>query len=161
MVAAQLPERFRKRARHFFDENRRVQEGIKAWKEGNIHKFGELVFQSGESSIINYECGCPELITIYDSLRQTPGVYGARFSGAGYRGCCIGLIDPKYKETIKEKVTKEYMPKPLLPIGEKPILEHILEDVCDIPVVDELMIITNHKFYRQFQEWEEGFLMGH
>ena len=84
---------------------------LKVWKEGNIHKFGELVFQSGESSIINYECGCPELITIYDSLRQTPGVYGARFSGAGYRGCCIGLIDPRYEETIKEKVTKEYIDK--------------------------------------------------
>jgi len=26
-------------------------------------------------------------------LRTVPGVHGARFSGAGYRGCCIGSID--------------------------------------------------------------------
>jgi galactokinase len=88
-----------------------VREGVKAWKEGDIKKFGQLMFQSGESSIRNYECGCPELISIYEILRETPGIYGARFSGAGYRGCCIGLIDPSYKDTIKEKVTKEYLKK--------------------------------------------------
>jgi galactokinase len=32
-------------------------------------------------------------IGIFEILKDTPGVYGARFSGAGYRGCCIGLID--------------------------------------------------------------------
>ncbi|MGI6705870.1 MAG: galactokinase family protein [Clostridia bacterium] len=111
MVVAELPERFRKRARHFFEENKRVREGVKAWKEGDIKKFGQLMFQSGESSIQNYECGCPELISIYEILRETPGIYGARFSGAGYRGCCIGLIDPSYKDIIKEKVTKEYLKK--------------------------------------------------
>ena len=107
----QLPERFRKRARHFLEENRRVQEGVSAWKEGNIRRFGELVFQSGESSIYNYECGCPELIAIYDILRNTTGVYGARFSGAGYRGCCIGLINPRDRENIRKKVTNEYLSK--------------------------------------------------
>lgn len=38
-------------------------------------------------------------------------VYGARFSGAGYRGCCIGLIDPDYKEEIRAKVEAEYLKK--------------------------------------------------
>lgn len=104
-----MPERFRKRARHFFTENQRVKEGITAWKNGDLYAFGQLMFESGESSIYNYECGCPELITLYNSLRSTQGVYGARFSGAGYRGCCIGLIDPSYSEAIKEKVTMEYV----------------------------------------------------
>jgi len=66
------------------------------------------MFESGESSINNYECGCPELITIYEILKKTRGVYGARFSGAGYRGCCIGLVDPRYKDEIKERVDKQY-----------------------------------------------------
>ncbi len=77
--------------------NERVLNGIEAWKQGNINKFGELISQSGMSSINYYECGCPELISIYEILCNTPGVYGARFSGAGYRGCCIGLIDPNCK----------------------------------------------------------------
>lgn len=105
---AELPERFQKRADHFFSENERVKKGVAAWKKGDLNSFGQLMFASGASSIENYQCGCPELITIYNLLRETPGVYGARFSGAGYRGCCIGLIDPEYKDTIKARIAAEY-----------------------------------------------------
>ena len=103
-----LPERFRKRAAHFFGEIQRVIDGVKAWESGDINTFGKLMFESGESSINKYECGCPELISIFRILKECKGVYGARFSGAGYRGCCIGLIDPDYKESIKETVAREY-----------------------------------------------------
>lgn len=107
----ELPTRFRKRADHFFSENERVKKGVAAWKKGDLNLFGQLMFASGESSIKNYECGCPELITIYNILRETPGVYGARFSGAGYRGCCIGLVKPEYKEEIKACIDYEYTRK--------------------------------------------------
>lgn len=103
-----LPGRFQRRAEHFFSENERVKQGALAWKNGDLTKFGSLMFESGESSINKYECGCPELILIYNLLKEAPGVYGARFSGAGYRGCCIGLIDPAYKESIKAKIDSEY-----------------------------------------------------
>mgnify|MGYP000589410906 CR=1 FL=1 len=103
-----LPGRFKKRAEHFYGEMERVQKGIMAWTEGDIYTFGKLIFQSGESSIYQYECGCPELITIYEILKNCEGVYGARFSGAGYRGCCIGLIDPKYKNQIKKQIDHIY-----------------------------------------------------
>lgn len=104
----QLPGRFKRRAEHFYTENERVLSGIKAWEQGDIKTFGRLMFESGESSIYNYECGCPELVTIYNILRECPGVYGARFSGAGYRGCCIGLIDPSYKAEIEKMIHREY-----------------------------------------------------
>ncbi|HYH04273.1 MAG TPA: hypothetical protein VEC37_14370, partial [Bacillota bacterium] len=107
-VRQQLSPRFRKRADHFFTENERVKKGVEAWRNGDIKTFGRLMFESGESSMNNYECGCTELITIFKILKETPGVYGARFSGAGYRGCCIGLIDPKFKEKIKAKIDSEY-----------------------------------------------------
>lgn len=103
-----LPGRFRRRAEHFFTENQRVLAGVQHWREGDLAKFGSLMFQSGESSIRNYECGCPELITIFEILSTTDGVYGARFSGAGYRGCCIGLVDPSRKEAIKERIEALY-----------------------------------------------------
>jgi len=103
-----LPGRFRRRAEHFFTENQRVLAGVRYWKEGDLLKFGQLMFQSGESSIRNYECGCPELITIFEILAATSGVYGARFSGAGYRGCCIGLVDPSRKESIQERIESLY-----------------------------------------------------
>lgn len=107
----EIPGRFRKRAAHYFSEFQRVKEGVEAWQDGDIEKFGRLMFESGESSVHNYQCGCPELITIFEILKNTPGVYGARFSGAGYRGCCIGLIDPTQKEFIKEIIDQEYPAK--------------------------------------------------
>lgn len=104
-----LPHRFQKRARHYFTEQQRVEQGVEAWQKGDLQTLGELILASGESSIQNYECGCPEMATLYQILRHTPGVYGARFSGAGYRGCCIGLIDPRFKDEIRDKVTREYL----------------------------------------------------
>ena len=106
-----VPGRFRRRLDHYFTEQERVQNGIEAWRTGDINRFGELMFESGKSSIYQYESGCPELITIFEALEDCPGVYGARFSGAGYRGCCIGLVDPKYKEEIKQRIDSVYPQK--------------------------------------------------
>ena len=42
-------------------------------------------------------------------MTRTEGIYGGRFSGAGFKGCCMALIDPTYEESIKEAVTREYL----------------------------------------------------
>ncbi len=105
---SQLPGRFHRRATHFFTEQDRVLEGIKAWSKGDLVTFGKLMTASGESSVSQYESGCPELTTIFNILKDTKGVYGARFSGAGYRGCCIGLIDPDYKDQITKAIDDAY-----------------------------------------------------
>lgn len=67
-----------------------------------------MMFESGESSFYQYESGIPEMKDIYDLLHECEGVYGARPSGAGYRGAVIGLINPAYKEQIKAKIDQEY-----------------------------------------------------
>lgn len=104
-----MPQRFARRAKHFYTEYRRVRQGVTAWESGNIKLFGKLSFDSCESSIHNYECGSPELIAIYDIMRTLPGIYGGRFSGAGFKGACIALIDPKYKKEIEYELTKRYL----------------------------------------------------
>jgi galactokinase/galacturonokinase len=86
----------------------RVNKGIKAWQAGDIERFGALMSESGESSIKYYECGSPQLITLYELLRETPGVYGVRFSGAGFRGNCIALVDPAARETVAEAIHHRY-----------------------------------------------------
>lgn len=106
--SAQLEEPLRRRATHFFTEMARVEQGEAAWREGDLGRFGELISQSGESSIKNYESGCPQLITLYEILRDTPGVYGVRFSGAGFRGSCLALVDPATSEAIAEAVHRQY-----------------------------------------------------
>jgi len=104
-----MPARFARRAEHFYSEYRRVRQGVTAWETGNMKLFGKLSFDSCESSIHNYECGSPELIAIYEIMRQLPGVYGGRFSGAGFKGACIALVDPEYKDSIQEELTKRYL----------------------------------------------------
>lgn len=109
MYADRMPERFAKRARHFFTECDRVTDGVKAWEEGDIEKFGQYVFESCDSSMNNYECGSPELIALQGIIRRCPGVYGGRFSGAGFKGACIALVKPGMEDEIRKFVTDEYL----------------------------------------------------
>lgn len=106
-----MPKRFAKRAEHFYSEYRRVRQGVTAWESGNIQLFGKLSFESCESSINNYECGSPELIAIYNIMRSLDGVYGGRFSGAGFKGACMALVDPAKEEIIREELTRQYLEK--------------------------------------------------
>ena len=106
-----LPGRFGRRAKHFFTENQRVIDGCEAWKRGDLEAFGKLMVESGESSVHDYQCGSPELITIFNALKTIPGVYGARFSGAGYRGCCIGIVDPSCHREVEERIAEAYPAK--------------------------------------------------
>ena len=104
-----MPPRFARRAEHFFSEHKRVREGITAWETGNLEWFGSLSKASCERSIHNYECGSPELIAIYNAMLTTDGIYGGRFSGAGFKGACIALVDPTKKEFIEKEITTKYL----------------------------------------------------
>ena len=109
--ADRMPVRFARRARHFFTECDRVRDGVVAWEEGDIEKFGKLVFESCESSMNNYECGSPELIELYEIMKGTDGIFGGRFSGAGFKGACIALVDPEKLDAIREVVSEKYLKK--------------------------------------------------
>ena len=104
-----LPDNFRKRAEHFYSENERVEQGVIAWKKGNIDEFGRLVNESGLSSINNWETVSDELIKLYEILKNSKGVYGTRFSGAGFKGCLIAFINPKYLDSVLENTSKKYL----------------------------------------------------
>ena len=104
-----LPETWRMRAEHYFTEMDRVQRGAEAWRRGDIVEYGKLSFESGYSSVYSWNTGSDELRTLYQIMTQTDGIYGGRFSGAGFKGCCMALIDPAYTEIIEQKVTDEYL----------------------------------------------------
>lgn len=44
-------------------------------------------------------------------------------------------------------------PKPLLEVGGKPMLDHIVKKIEAVDAVDELIVVTNEKFYERFKEW--------
>lgn len=104
-----LPENWRKRAEHWYTEFKRVEAGAEAWRRGDLETFGKLSFESGHSSIYNYETGSDELKTLYEIMLHTDGIYGGRFSGAGFKGCCMAIIDPSFAWDIEKHVTNEYL----------------------------------------------------
>ena len=48
------------------------------------------------------------------------------------------------------------VPKALLPVGDKAILDYIVDEVVTIPEIDEIVVISNHKFYEHFVEWKNA-----
>jgi galactokinase len=82
-----LPPHLSRRAEHFFGEIKRVHTGARAWQESNLELFGQLMNQSCESSIKNYESGSEILIELHELVSNTNGISGSRFSGGGYGGC--------------------------------------------------------------------------
>ena len=106
---SRLPEPWAKRCEHWYTEFERVQQGAEAWRRGDIETYGKLSFESGWSSIHNWESGAPEQIHLYEIMRETDGIYGGRFSGAGFKGCCMALIDPAYEESIRQQVKEKYL----------------------------------------------------
>lgn len=103
-----LPEKWRMRAEHWYSEVARVELGVEAWRRGDIATFGKLSTESGNSSIHKWETGSEELKRLYEIIVSTEGVYGGRFSGAGFKGCCMAIINPDYEKKIVEAVQREY-----------------------------------------------------
>jgi galacturonokinase len=111
-----------RRAAHFFSEMERVDHGVAAWRNGDLTTFGRLVTASGRSSIDNYECGAPPLIALYEILIEIGSVWGARFSGAGFRGCCIALVAPGRAERAAAEVRETYARRHAELAAKAPIL---------------------------------------
>lgn len=107
--AAGLPEPWRRRAEHFYGEMDRVRVGLDAWRAGDLPSFGRTMFASGDSSIDRYESGSPELRALHAIARDCDGVYGGRFSGAGFNGCYVALIDPTFEEAVTRRFTDAYL----------------------------------------------------
>lgn len=47
----------------------------------------------------------------------------------------------------------ENFPKPLLEVGEKTILDWLVDDIDRSGEVDEYVVISNHKYAKHFREW--------
>jgi glucose-1-phosphate thymidylyltransferase len=47
----------------------------------------------------------------------------------------------------------ENFPKPLLKVGDKSILDWLVDDIRTAGLVDEFIVISNHKFAGHFQDW--------
>lgn len=50
----------------------------------------------------------------------------------------------------------ENFPKPLLPVGGKPILDWLVDDIAAAGLADEFVVVSNHRFAEHFEQWAAG-----
>jgi galactokinase len=84
----------RARARHVITENERVLTFAAALRAGRLDDAGRLMVASHESLRDDFEVSTPELDALVARLIDTPGVFGARLTGAGFGGCVVALSRP-------------------------------------------------------------------
>jgi galactokinase len=109
---------------HIVHENTRVRDAISFLRNDEIERFGELMFESHESSRELYEVSHPRLDMLVEIARRQEGVIGARLTGAGFGGVILCLIKEKLADTITRNISSEYEKE----TGDKP--NTIL---CEIP----------------------------
>jgi galactokinase len=84
----------RRRARHVTSECARVDAFASALAAGHLAGAGLVMDESHRSLAVDFEVSTPELDELVKSLRDRPGVHGARVTGAGFGGCVVVLADP-------------------------------------------------------------------
>jgi len=84
----------RRRARHVVTENQRVRDASAALAAGDAGAAGRLMVASHASLRDDYEVSTPRLDALVEELCATPGVHGARLTGAGFGGCVVALTTP-------------------------------------------------------------------
>jgi galactokinase len=84
----------RRRARHVVTENARVREAAAALSAGDVAAAGRAMGASHASLRDDFEVSTPGLDRLVAELSGTPGVFGARLTGAGFGGCAVALARP-------------------------------------------------------------------
>jgi glucose-1-phosphate thymidylyltransferase len=46
-------------------------------------------------------------------------------------------------------------PKQLLVVGGQPIINYLVQKLTILDTVDEILVVTNQKFYKNFIDWSE------
>lgn len=101
----------RKRAKHAVYENQRTMKAVKALKENDIKRFGELMIESHVSLRDDYEVTGVELDALVESALEQEGVLGSRMTGAGFGGCTVSIVKDDFVDAFIENVGMMYKEK--------------------------------------------------
>lgn len=104
-VRTALPTTIRERCEYVVAENERVVDAVRALRAGDYLILGELMYQSHDGLRDLYEVSCPELDAAVEIARATPGVLGARMTGAGFGGCTVNLAMEEAVPTLISRLS--------------------------------------------------------
>jgi galactokinase len=109
MFSPGMDETVARRALHIIEENERVIRGKEILEgNGSMEAFGQLMFESHESSRRNFNNSCSELDHIVSAASGIDGALGARLSGGGFGGAAIVLAYRQRAEDIRRSIEKSY-----------------------------------------------------
>ena len=98
----------KRRARHAFSEQTRVERSADALRNGDLNTFGKWMNESHTSLRDDFEVSCPELDFIVNEFRKNPSCLGVRMTGAGFGGCCIALVATNAVGAMTEQLERSY-----------------------------------------------------
>ena len=92
-VASLADPVLRRRARHVVSENERVDALAAALRADDRSAMAEGLAASHASLRDDFDVSTPALDALVAELVATPGVIGARLTGAGFGGCAVALVE--------------------------------------------------------------------
>ena len=98
----------RRRCRHVIAENQRTLDAADALESGRLEDLGALMIASHASLRDDFEVSCPELDFLVEVAIGTPGVLGARMTGAGFGGCTVSLVHADALDALAQRLQADY-----------------------------------------------------
>jgi galactokinase len=106
--SGQLTEREYECAFHVVGEIERVERGMRALRNQDFAQFGQLMFQSHESSRDYFKNSTRELDLLVELARQESACLGARLTGGGFGGATINLVKRNDVGSFSENMSRQY-----------------------------------------------------
>ncbi|MCY2961399.1 MAG: galactokinase [Planctomycetota bacterium] len=108
-----------RRAHHVIQEVARTFSARDALRRGDAAGFGAEMTRAHDSLRELFEVSVPELDRLVESAVATPGVHGARLTGAGFGGCAVVLLERGAEADLAARLTRDYEAA----FGRAPVVE--------------------------------------
>ena len=103
-----LPEIIYRRCRHVVTEDDRVLTSAEALEVNDLGALRKAMAESHRSLRDDFEVSCKELDLLVQLAEGSPGVHGARMTGAGFGGCTINLVHSDFVAPFRAMISGEY-----------------------------------------------------
>jgi galactokinase len=107
-AGAQLDGVLARRARHVVAENARVLQAAERLRGGDAAGVGALMTASHLSLRDDFAVSTPRLDRLVEIAWATPGILGARMTGAGFGGCAVALATTASAQAARRHITARY-----------------------------------------------------
>jgi galactokinase len=96
------------RAEHVIRENERVRACVEALEREDLEEVGDLLAASHASLRDLFEVSSPQLDALVEIAISTPGVVGARMTGAGFGGSIVAIVERDAIDGLRAAIVDEY-----------------------------------------------------